>query len=74
MHRGENTYDEEIHKIIDHILRERARNVQKMRSESSEYVRKTTFFLHKELENQNSLGELLWRACTGSLEEKLDES
>ena len=33
-------------------------NVQKMRSESSEYVRKTTGFF-KKLENQNSLGELL---------------
>ena len=33
-------------------------NVQKMRSESSEYVRKTTG-LHKQLENQNSLGENL---------------
>ena len=47
---------------------------QKMRSESSEYVRKTTGFLHKQLENQTSLGELLRRACTGSLGEKLDES
>ena len=26
------------------------------------------------LENQNSLGELLFRACTGSLGKKLDES
>ena len=34
-------------------------NMQKMQSESSEYVRKTTGFLHKQLENQNSLGELL---------------
>ena len=31
-------------------------------------------FLHKQLENQNSLGELLWRACAGSLGEKLDDS
>ena len=28
-------------------------------SESSEHVRKTTGFLHKQLENQNSLGERL---------------
>ena len=34
-------------------------NVQKMRSESSEYVRKNGGFLHKQLENQNSLGELI---------------
>ena len=34
-------------------------NVQKVRSELSEYVRKTTGF--SQLENQNSLGELLWR-------------
>ena len=33
--------------------------VQKMRSESSEHVRKTTGFLHKQVENHNSLGELL---------------
>ena len=48
-------------------------NVQKMRSESSEYERKTQGFLHKQLENENSLGELLWRACTRSLGQKLDE-
>ena len=35
-------------------------NVQKMRSDSSEYVRKTTgFFFHKQLKNPNRLGELL---------------
>ena len=34
-------------------------NVQQMRSESNEYVRKTTSFLRKPLDNQNSLGELL---------------
>ena len=34
-------------------------NVWKMRSESSEYVRKTTGVLHKQLENQSDLGELL---------------
>ena len=45
-----------------------------MRSESSEYVRKTTRFLHKQVESQNSFGEFLWKACTGSLGEKLDES
>ena len=33
-------------------------NVQMMRSESSEYVRKNNKFLHKQLENRNSLGEL----------------
>ena len=37
----ERTYDEEIHKRIDYLRRW---NVQKMRSESSEYVRKTTGF------------------------------
>ena len=40
----------------------------------SEYVRKNNEFLHKQLENQNSVGEPLSRACTGSLGEKLDES
>ena len=43
----ERTCDEEIHKRIDHLLRERTcmqMNVQKERSASSEYVRKTTGF------------------------------
>ena len=34
-------------------------NTQKMQLESSEYLRKTTGFLHKQLE-KNCLGELLW--------------
>ena len=34
-------------------------NIQKMLSESNEYVRKTTGFFTKQLENQNGLGELL---------------
>ena len=34
-------------------------NVQKVRSESTEYVRKTTGLLHKHLENQSSLGKIL---------------
>ena len=34
-------------------------NFQKRRSESSEYVRKNNGFLHKQLENQHSLRELL---------------
>ena len=42
----ERTYDEEIHKRINHFLRERTWNVQKMRSESSDYVRKKGFFTH----------------------------
>ena len=44
----ERTYDEEIHKRINHLFREMTsvwRNVQKMRSESNEYVWKTTGFL-----------------------------
>ena len=39
-------------------------NFQKMQSESSEYVGKTTGFLYKQLENQNCLGELICAACT----------
>ena len=31
-------------------------------------------FLHKQLENQHSFGVLFLSACTGNLEEKLDES
>ena len=43
----ERTYDEEIHERINHSLRERTcvqMDVQKTRSESSEYVRKTNGF------------------------------
>ena len=45
----ERTFDEEIHKRINHVFRKKNRcvcrwNVQKMRSESSEYVRKITVF------------------------------
>ena len=38
-------------------------NAQKMQSESSEYVRTETVFSTNSLENQNGLGELLWRIC-----------
>ena len=43
----ERTYDEEIHKRINHFAKGPVCrwNVQKMRSESSDYVRKTTGFL-----------------------------
>ena len=42
----ERTYDEEIHRRSNHLLRERTFgwNVQKVRSESDDYVRKTTVF------------------------------
>ena len=43
----ERIFDEEVRKRINHLLRERPVcrwNVQKMQSESSEYVRKTTGF------------------------------
>ena len=57
----ERTFDEEIYKRINHSLRDRTcvQECSEMRSESSEHVWKTKGFLHKQLENQNSLGELL---------------
>ena len=48
-------------------------NIQKMQSESRDDVRKNSGLLHKQLENQHSLGELLGRACEGSLGERVDE-
>ena len=72
----ERTFDEEIHKRINHLLRIRM-CVQMERSEDAIRIEcvcsEDDGFLHKQLENQNSVGELLWRACTGSLGEKLDE-
>ena len=47
-------------------------NVQKIRSESSEYMWETTGAFYKQLENQNSLGELLRKTCTGNLGQKSD--
>ena len=46
----------------------------KMRSESSKYMWEDNGCFCKQLENQNSLGEVPWKTCTGSLGEKLDES
>ena len=43
-----------------------------MQSEPSKYGTQNNRILHKQKENQSSLGELL--ACEGSWEEKLDES
>ena len=50
----ERTYDEEIHKRINHSLR--GRICEKERSESSEYVLKTMGFLHRQ--NTNSFGDI----------------
>ena len=49
-------------------------NIQKMRSESSEYVRETTVFFTNSWRIKNSPGELLRRACARCLGEKPDES
>ena len=49
-------------------------NVQKMRSESSEYVRKTTGFFTNSWRIKVALRSYFKRACEGSLGEKLDES
>ena len=50
-------------KRINHVFCERTcvqlECSERMQSESSEYVRKNNGFLHKQLENQNSLGEPL---------------
>ena len=69
----ERTHGEEIHKRINYLLRERT-SMQMEFSEDAiriEYVCSgDNGFLHKQLENQNSFGELF----TGSLGEELDES
>ena len=71
------TYDEEIRKRINHLLRKR-NCVQMERSESAIRVgwkmSENNGFLHKELENQNKFGEILWRARQRSLGRKPDES
>ena len=73
----ETTSDEEIHKRINHVLRKKT-CVWMEHSEDAiriKWIRtEINGFLHKQMENQNSFGELLWRACTRSLGEKLDES
>ena len=58
----ERTYDEEIHKRIDHLLRERicmqmecSEDAIRIEWVCSEYNR----FLHKQSENQNIFGELV---------------
>ena len=45
-----------------------------IQSESDKSVLKNNGFLNEQLENQDSLGELICRACDGSLGKKLDES
>ena len=49
-------------------------NVQKMRLESSEDVRKTTGFFTNSWRIKIAFGELLQRTCTGGSGDKLDES
>ena len=50
------TYDEEIHTRINHLLREKT--CVQMEQNRVNRIGKQ-WFLHKQLENQNSLGELL---------------
>ena len=71
-HASWRAYDEEVNESINHLLRERTC----MQMECPEDAIRTEWvclenngFLLKQLENQNSLGELIWRACTGSLGE-----
>ena len=73
----ERTYDEEIHKRINHVFRERT-CVQMERSEDASQNRVNTF--GKQWVSSQTVGEskqpwtLLCRARVGSLGEKLDES
>ena len=66
MHRGENPRWK-IYTRINHM--EHSKDAIRIKW----ICRSNNGFLHKQLENQNSLGELLWRARRGHMGNKLDE-
>ena len=58
----ERTYDEEVHKRINHLLRKRTCMQMECSEDANRIERicsENNWFLHQELENENSLGELL---------------